>query len=64
MKKSILLSVTFLIISFVSIAQTEFGIKGGLNFTFFKVAEADFGTNPEKHYGAFRSRFLQSPTPG
>lgn len=38
-------------------AQTDFGIKGGLNFTFFKVAEADFGANPETEVGFYGGVF-------
>ncbi|MEF3079688.1 outer membrane beta-barrel protein [Winogradskyella poriferorum] len=34
-------------------AQTEFGVKGGLNFTFFKVTEGDFGTNPDTEIGYY-----------
>ncbi|MFS4481700.1 hypothetical protein ACKGJY_01695 [Hyunsoonleella sp. 2307UL5-6] len=28
-------------------SETNFGIKGGLNLTFFKVTQNNFGTNPE-----------------
>jgi len=38
-------------------AQTDFGIKGGLNFTFFKVAEAGFGANPETEVGFYGGVF-------
>ena len=57
MKKTILLGVMFLIFSLVSSAQTDFGIKGGLNFTFFKVTEGDFGTNPETDVGYYGGIF-------
>lgn len=38
-------------------AQTEFGIKGGLNFTFYKVIEGDFGTNPNTDVGYYGGIF-------
>jgi len=43
-------------------AQTnaEFGVKGGLNLTFFKVNQGNFGTNPETDtgfYGGFFTYF-------
>lgn len=40
-------------------AQTEmrFGVKGGANFTFFKVAEASFGPNPETATGFYFGGF-------
>ncbi|BAO77116.1 outer membrane beta-barrel protein [Winogradskyella sp. PG-2] len=38
-------------------AQTEFGVKGGLNFTFYKVTEADFGTNPDIEIGLYAGLF-------
>ncbi|WP_439152165.1 outer membrane beta-barrel protein [Winogradskyella sp.] len=43
-----------------STAQVEFGIKGGVNITFFKVTEGDFGTNPDSDtgfYGGFFADF-------
>lgn len=39
-------------------AQVEFGIKGGLNFTFFKVDEGEFGTDPEVELGYYAGGFL------
>ena len=38
-------------------AQTEFGVKGGLNFTFYKVTEADFGANPDIELGLYAGLF-------
>lgn len=38
-------------------AQTEFGVKGGLNFTFFKVTEGNFGTNPDTEIGFYGGVF-------
>ena len=40
-----------------SFAQTEFGIKGGVNITFFKVVEGDFGTNPDTELGYYAGVF-------
>ncbi len=39
-------------------AQAEFGVKGGLNFTFFKVVEGDFGTNPDTGIGSYGGVFV------
>ena len=39
-------------------AQAEFGIKGGLNFTFFKVTEGDFGTDPNAEVGYYGGAFV------
>ncbi|MFK7832662.1 MAG: hypothetical protein AB8B52_05255 [Winogradskyella sp.] len=39
-------------------AQTEFGVKGGMNFTFFKVVENDFGANPETEIGYYGGIFV------
>ena len=41
----------------ISYAQ-DFGIKAGLNFTFFKVDEGDFGTNPDTEIGSYGGVFL------
>ena len=42
-------------------AQTEFGVKGGLNFTFFKVTEGNFGTNPDTEIGYYGGVFVDFP---
>jgi len=59
MKKVIYLFVvcTF---SFVCRAQTvtSVGIKGGLNLTFFKVNEGQFGTDPETEIGYYGGVFV------
>ncbi|MDY2586891.1 outer membrane beta-barrel protein [Winogradskyella aquimaris] len=54
---------TFLIACFTVLvsAQTEFGVKGGLNFTFFKVIEGDFGTNPDIETGYYGGVFVDFP---
>jgi hypothetical protein len=56
MKKHIIVFFTSIQISFFVDAQSniDIGIKGGLNLTFFNVAEADFGSNTEvetSYYG-------------
>ncbi len=38
--------------------STEFGVKGGLNFTFFKVDERQFGENAEAEIGYFGGVFV------
>lgn len=38
-------------------AQTEFGVKGGLNFTFFKVVESNFGENTDVQTGFYVGAF-------
>ena len=41
-------------------SQTDFGIKGGLNLTFFNVTESNFGDNTEveaSYYGGFFTDF-------
>jgi hypothetical protein len=60
MKKCIL-SLVVVAFSFVAFAQTELGIKGGLNFTFFKVNEGDFGTNPDIETGYYGGVFVDFP---
>ena len=55
-KLSLLIGLLFFTVSLS--AQTDFGIKGGLNFTFFKVAEGDFGTNPETEIGYYGGVFV------
>ena len=48
------------LISFGTFAQsqTDFGIKGGLNFTFFNVDEEDFGENPDSETGYYGGIFF------
>ena len=50
----ILFFATFLI---TNLNAQEFGIKGGLNITFFKVVEGDFGTNPDTETGVYGGIF-------
>ncbi|WP_400080086.1 outer membrane beta-barrel protein [Winogradskyella sp. R77965] len=58
MKKTFVFIFALLLISLTATAQTEFGIKGGLNFTFFKVTEGDFGTNPDTEIGYYGGVFV------
>ena len=46
MNKGLVVLVVLFLFSSTLRAQTNFGPKGGLNFTFFNVTEGDFGTNP------------------
>lgn len=59
--KSILSVLIFCFLSNLIVAQTEFGVKGGLNFTFFKVNEGDFGTNPDTEIGYYGGVFVDIP---
>ncbi|WGD34345.1 outer membrane beta-barrel protein [Olleya sp. YS] len=47
-------------VSSISIAQNQvdFGVKGGVNATFFKVTEANFGEDPETDFGFFGGVFV------
>lgn len=38
-------------------SEVEFGVKGGLNLTFFKVKQGNFGTNPETATGFYGGLF-------
>ncbi|NRA92641.1 MAG: hypothetical protein HRU26_08145, partial [Psychroserpens sp.] len=53
------LYILMFLISFGTFAQsqTDFGIKGGLNFTFFNVDEEDFGENPDSETGYYGGIF-------
>jgi len=58
---------TFIFLSWHSIAQSEinFGIKGGLNLTFFQVEESNFGSTTEVevgYYGGVFTEFLIEET--
>ncbi|WP_411895654.1 hypothetical protein [Winogradskyella sp. A2] len=53
-----LLSIFVLIFHLSSIqAQTEFGVKGGVNITFFKVDEINFGEYPDTELGFYGGFF-------
>lgn len=51
-----------LIITFKCASQSKnknsFGLKGGANFTFFKVVEGNFGTNPDTATGFYFGSFI------
>lgn len=44
--------------SFSSQAQTNFGVKGGLNFTFFNVEQRNFGPNQNVELGYYVGCFV------
>ncbi len=52
----------FIILCFTSVSAQErhvdFGVKGGVNLTFFKVVEAGFGANPKAEVGYYGGVFL------
>ncbi len=58
--KNGIFSVIFLIFWLCSYGQSNnsFGIKGGLNFTFFKVNESNFGFNPDTEMGYYGGVFV------
>ena len=60
MLKSILIAgfVLFNLYSSTAQTSTELGIKGGLNFTFFKVDELQFGENADVEIGYFGGVFV------
>ena len=39
-------------------AQTEFGVKGGINITFFNIQEGSFGPNAETELGYYGGVFI------
>lgn len=41
--------------------SAEFGIKGGVNLTFYKVTEASFGEDPEVGVGYYGGLFVDIP---
>jgi hypothetical protein len=57
--KQFSLFVMIALCSSVALAQAQFGIKGGLNITFFKVTEGDFGTNPDTEIGYYGGVFVE-----
>lgn len=60
MKKHLLVVFTSILISFFTNAQSnvDFGIKGGLNLTFFNVTEADFGSFTDVETSYYGGLFL------
>lgn len=59
--KRIVFSIVFLLVFANAYAQTEFGIKGGLNFTFFNITEGNFGENPDTEIGYYGGVFVDFP---
>ena len=49
--------ILFCCIDALSQSHVDIGIKGGLNFTFFQVDEADFGPNTETEIGYYGGLF-------
>ena len=59
MKNSIFLLVFFVFwLSSEGQSNSNFGIKGGLNFTFFKVSESNFGFNQDAEIGYYGGFFI------
>jgi hypothetical protein len=58
MIRNLIIILIFILGIQTSYAQAEFGIKGGVNITFFKVTEGDFGTNPETDTGFYGGVFV------
>ncbi|WP_179346639.1 porin family protein [Winogradskyella ursingii] len=45
-------------VSFSGNSQTQFGVKGGVSVTFFKIDEGNFGDNPDTEVGYFGGFFV------
>ena len=45
-------------LNFCQTKTVDFGIKGGINLTFYKVTEASFGENPEVGVGYYGGLFV------
>jgi len=58
MKQLFFTFVFVLSVSTLAVAQTDFGVKGGVNLTFFNEDQAQFGENPESEVGYFGGVFL------
>ncbi len=56
--QKIIVVVGILFFSGYSTYAQEFGVKGGLNITFFKVTQGDFGTNPDTEVGFYGGAFV------
>lgn len=57
--KTYITLLVFVVSAYISEAQTngQFGIKGGLNLTFFDVVESNFGVNTETEAGFYVGLF-------
>lgn len=59
MKKIIFLSIFFIFyLSSQGQSKSDFGVKGGLNLTFFKINESNFGFNPDTEVGYYGGVFF------
>ncbi|WP_298894878.1 outer membrane beta-barrel protein [uncultured Psychroserpens sp.] len=60
MKKGVFVFLSILLSNLYVFAQSnaEFGIKGGLNLTFFNVEQANFGPNAETEVGYYGGIFV------
>ena len=54
---SVFLIILFFSQSIKAQSTVDFGLKGGLNFTFFKVTEENFGSNPDVGLGFYGGVF-------
>ena len=59
--KRILFLAFLLLISFPVWSQTQFGLKGGLNFTFFNENQSQFGEQAQVDVGYFGGVYLNVP---
>ena len=61
MKQTVICTLVFIVLSFSSQGQSDvdFGIKGGLNLTFFQVVEGGFGPNTEVEVGYYAGFFTE-----
>ena len=61
MKQTIICALACVLLSFTSPAQSDvdFGIKGGLNLTFFQVVGSNFGSNTEVEVGYYGGVFSE-----
>ncbi|MBV7270359.1 PorT family protein [Winogradskyella luteola] len=55
--RKVIFIVGLLFFSVSDIHAQELGVKGGLNITFFKVTQGDFGTNPDTEVGFYGGVF-------
>lgn len=59
MNKQLLIIVILIFFSFSGLSQTVFGVKGGVNITFYNQNEGDFGENPEADLGFYAGFFTE-----
>lgn len=56
-QRIVVIGVWLLFSSQLLLAQTEFGVKGGINITFFNISEGGFGPNSETELGYYGGVF-------